>query len=338
MLPGMEAVLPARPASRAAPARPPDPTGRQPSKTAAGLLVLAGAALCCCPFVSPGLGLLLGLAIALGIGNPYLRETRKATQKLLPLAVVGLGAGMDLRMVLQAGAHGAVYTVASIAFALAAGLLLSRWLRVGGAVGTLISVGTAICGGSAIAAMVPVLEPEEHEVSVALGTVFLLNAVALFVFPLAGHLVHLSDAQFGLWAALAIHDTSSVVGAAVSWGGKAVEIATTVKLARALWIVPVTMIAAHLYKRDGAARKARRPWFILGFIAAAAIVTYLPALRGAGHVVAAVARQALVVTLFLIGLGLTRGSVQSVGPRPLLLGVILWVAVASISLCAIALF
>jgi uncharacterized integral membrane protein (TIGR00698 family) len=243
---------------------------------------------------------------------------------------------MDLRMVLRAGAHGALYTVASIVFALALGALLSRAFRVGGTVGTLISVGTAICGGSAIAAMVPVLRPDEHEVSVALGTVFLLNAVALFAFPVAGHLLHLSDGQFGLWAALAIHDTSSVVGAAVSWGGKAVEIATTVKLARALWIVPLTMVAGHLHKAQGATRKARRPWFILGFLAAAAIVTYVPALRGAGHLVSAAARQALVVTLFLIGLGLTRTSLQAVGPRPLFLGVSLWVVVASVSLCAIA--
>jgi uncharacterized integral membrane protein (TIGR00698 family) len=286
--------------------------------------------------MSPGLGLLLGIGIAVALGNPYLAQTRKATHKLLPLAVVGLGAGMDLRLVLRAGAHGAAYTVASIVFALTLGALLSRWFRVGGAVGTLISVGTAICGGSAIAAMVPVLRPDEHEVSVALGTVFLLNAVALFAFPFAGHLLHLTDAQFGLWAALAIHDTSSVVGAAVSWGGKAVEIATTVKLARALWIVPLTMVAGHVWKQEGTRQKARRPWFILGFLAAAAVVTYLPALRAAGHLVSLGARQALVVTLFLIGLGLTRGSLQAVGPRPLFLGVSLWVAVASVSLCAVA--
>jgi uncharacterized integral membrane protein (TIGR00698 family) len=307
-----------------------------PAKTVAHLLVPAGVVLCSCPFMTAGTGLLAGLAVAVALGNPYLQETRKATQKLLPLAVVGLGAGMDLRMVLRAGAHGAAYTVLSIAFALAAGAVLSRWLRVGGAVGTLISVGTAICGGSAIAAMVPVLRPKEHEISVALATVFLLNAVALFAFPFVGHLLHLSDAQFGLWAALAIHDTSSVVGAAVSWGGKAVAIATTVKLARALWIVPLTIVVGHLHKREGGAGKARRPWFILGFVAAAAIVTYAPALQPVGHAVAAVARQALVVTLYLIGLGLTRGSLKVVGPRPLLLGLSLWVTVASVSLCAIA--
>lgn len=303
------------------------------------VLVPLGALLCCFPFMSTGLGLLLGLAIALTAGNHWLERTRKLTPRLLALSVVGLGAGMDLRVVARVGAHGVLYTVAGIAFALLLGTLLARLLGVDRVVGTLISVGTAICGGSAIAAVVPVLRAKDHEASVALATVFLLNAIALFAFPFMGHLMSFSDAQFGLWAALAIHDTSSVVGAAVAWGGEAVAIATTVKLARALWIVPLTLGLAWLEARKGgeAARgKAKRPWFIAGFLLAAALVTYVPGLQQAGHAVAAVARQALVVTLFLIGANLTRASLAAVGARPLLLGVLLWLSVAAASAGAIA--
>jgi uncharacterized integral membrane protein (TIGR00698 family) len=305
----------------------------------AHFLLPAAAALCLLPFVSTGMGLLLGLVLALAVGNPYLAWTRKATHTLLALSVVGLGAGMDLRVVARVGAHGILYTVLGIATAIALGAVLTRLFKVGRDVGTLITVGTAICGGSAIAAVVPVLRPKEHEVSVALATVFLLNAVALFVFPAIGHAAGLTDAQFGLWSALAIHDTSSVVGAAVAWGGKAVEIATTVKLARALWIVPVTLAIGQWHQRtSGAAAKgkARRPWFIAGFVAAAALVTYVPGLQHAGHLVASASKQALVLTLFFIGASLTRSSIRAVGARPLALGVVLWIAMAGLSLAAIA--
>jgi len=288
--------------------------------------------------MTPGLGLLFGLLLALLLGNPYIDRTRKATSTLLAVAVVGLGAGMDLRVVARVGAHGILYTATGIAVALALAALLTRALRVERNTGILIGVGTAICGGSAIAAVVPVLRPKEHEVSVALGIVFLLNAVALFVFPLIGRLAGLSDAQFGLWSALAIHDTSSVVGAAVAWGGGAVAIATTVKLARALWIVPLTFAIAAWHRRtQGSAGegKPRRPWFIAGFIAAAALVTYLPGLHAAGHMVSMVAKQLLVVTLFLVGANLTRDAVKAVGPRPLAMGVLLWISMAALSLAAI---
>lgn len=318
------------------------PTNAAPAATPRGpahFLFPLAAALCLFPFVSTGMGLLLGLLLALVFGNPYLEHTRKLTPRLLALSVVGLGAGMDLRVVARVGAHGVLYTVAGITIALALGAMLTRLLGVGRNVGTLISVGTAICGGSAIAAIVPVLRPKEHEASVALATVFLLNAVALFAFPPIGHAAHLTDSQFGLWSALAIHDTSSVVGAAVAWGGKAVEIATTVKLARALWIVPLTLAIGYWHERSSgqaAQGKPRRPWFIAGFIAAAALVTYVPGLQHAGHLVANVSKQALVVTLFFIGGSLTRSSVKAVGARPLALGVALWVAMAGLSLAAIA--
>jgi uncharacterized integral membrane protein (TIGR00698 family) len=302
-------------------------------------LMPAAAALCLFPFVSAELGLLLGLVLALAFGNPYLDKMRKATHTLLALSVVGLGAGMDLRVVARVGAHGVLYTVLGIVTALALGALLTRLLRVSRDVGTLITVGTAICGGSAIAAVVPVLRPKQHEVSVALAIVFLLNAIALFVFPPIGHAVGLTDAQFGLWSALAIHDTSSVVGAAVAWGGAAVAIATTVKLARALWIVPLTIAIGHWHHRtNGATAKGKpaRPWFIAGFIAAAALATYIPGLQHAGHLVATASKQALVLTLFFIGASLTRSSIRSVGARPLALGLALWVATAGLSLAAIA--
>ncbi|WNG41162.1 putative sulfate exporter family transporter [Archangium violaceum] len=309
--------------------------------SAGHVLVPLGAVACLLPVVSTGAALVAGILVALLVGNPYVEWTRRATHTLLSLAVVGLGAGMDLRVVAAVGAHGVLYTVASIAVCLLLGALFSRALGVSREAGLLISVGTAICGGSAIAAMVPVLRPREHEVSVALGTVFLLNAVALFVFPAVGHAVGLDASHFGLWSALAIHDTSSVVGAALQYGPQALEVATTVKLARALWIVPLTLAIGAWRSRQGEATEprgqARHPWFILGFIATAALVTWVPAMRPAGHLVASASRQALVLTLFLIGANLTRDAVRSVGIRPLTHGLALWVCMAGLSLGAIGL-
>jgi uncharacterized integral membrane protein (TIGR00698 family) len=299
-----------------------------------------GALLCLLPFVSAGEGLLFGLVLAMVLGNPWLETTKKFTPQLLALSVVGLGAGMDLRAVARAGAHGVFYTVLGIVCALVLGALLTRLFGVGRNIGALISVGTAICGGSAIAAVVPILRPKDHETSVALGTVFLLNAVALFVFPVIGHHFHLSDAQFGLWAALAIHDTSSVVGAASVWSEQALQIATTVKLARALWIVPLTFAISAWQARftlgEAGKGKPKRPWFIAGFVLAAALATYFPMLREPGHYLALAARQALVVTLYFIGASLSRSAIRTVGARPLALGLTLWIAMATLSLAAIA--
>jgi uncharacterized integral membrane protein (TIGR00698 family) len=302
------------------------------------LLVPAGALVCLLPFVSTGMALLAGIAVALLAGNPWLAQTRRATHRLLAAAVVGLGAGMDLRAVVRVGAHGFGYTVVGVVVCLAVGRLLRRVLRVSRPVGLLITVGTAICGGSAIAAVVPVLRPREHDVSVALVTVFLLNGAALFLFPPIGHRLALSPESFGLWSALAIHDTSSVVGAAVAYGGNAVATATTVKLARALFIVPLTLGLALRERRatPDAARTTARPWFIAGFVATAALVTFVPALRPAGHVLVTLAHRALVVTLFLVGANLTREAMRAVGLRPLALGLLLWVTMAGLTLAAIA--
>jgi uncharacterized integral membrane protein (TIGR00698 family) len=214
--------------------------------------------------------------------------------------------------------------------------LLGRLLHVPRVVTVLISVGTAICGGSAIAAVAPVIGAADEETSMALVTVFLLNAIALVVFPLVGHVVGLSQQDFGLWAALAIHDTSSVVGAASHYGDQALAIATASKLARALWIIPVTLAVTRAFPRastDDVPR--RRPWFIAGFVAAAALATYVPALTAIGQRVAEGARYALGATLFLVGLGLTRPALKRLGARPLVLAVVLWLTLASATLAVI---
>jgi uncharacterized integral membrane protein (TIGR00698 family) len=300
-------------------------------------LIPAGAVVALLPGVSSAAALLLGAAIALAFGNPWAAWTRRIQKSLLPAAVVGLGGAMDLGVVLRTGLHGFGYTVVSIGATLGAGLLLARWLRVEGNTGKLIAIGTAICGGSAIAAAAPVLQADEHEMTVSLGTVFLLNGLALLVFPPVGRLVGLGQDQFGLWAALAIHDTSSVVGAAMAYGARALEVATAIKLARALWIVPLVLAIGWVSNRRPGepGSKTPRPWFILGFVAIAAVVTWIPALRPAGDLIAAGARQAMVLTLFLVGAGLSRAALRQVGARPLVLGGTLWVAVSVLVLGAI---
>jgi len=285
------------------------------------------------------LGLTMGIAVALGLGNPHSVRTRSWMPRLLTGSVMGLGAGMNLKTVARVGLQGFGYTMAGIAAALFLGVLLGRWLKIPHRTALLVSVGTAICGGSAIAAVAPVLRAEEEEVGMALAVVFLLNAAALLLFPVIGHALHLGERPFGLWAALAIHDTSSVVGAAAGYGRDALVVATTTKLARALWIVPVTLALgawiARREHRDAGPVKAKRPWFILGFLAAAAVVTGFPLLKPFGELVSKLAVRALVLTLFLLGLGLSRASLARVGPRPFLQGVLLWVLVGGGTLAAI---
>ncbi|MCC6523838.1 MAG: putative sulfate exporter family transporter [Polyangiaceae bacterium] len=294
------------------------------------------------PSVPAWAALVVGIALALVVGHPHAARTTASTPKLLAASVVGLGAAMDLRQVGRVGAQGIGYTAAGIALALALGMLLARLLGVRRNTALLIAIGTAICGGSAIAAAAPVLGAEDEDVSMALVIVFVLNATALVLFPLVGHALDLRERPFGLWAALAIHDTSSVVGASSAYGPEALLVATTTKLARALWIVPLTLglgwYVARGDRRDGAARaKPRRPWFILGFLAAAALVTFVPWLAPAGAWVAALARRGLVLTLFLVGSGISRAALAKVGFRPMLQGVFLWLAVAAGTLGAIGL-
>ena len=285
--------------------------------------------------------LLAGVAVTLAVGNPFAASTKRLTPQLLAVSVMGLGAAMNLGTVAVVGLQGFGYTLVGITATLSVGALLGRVLSVRRATRTLVSVGTAICGGSAIAAAAPVIGADDEETSAALGIVFLLNATALIIFPSIGHHLGLTQRAFGLWAALAIHDTSSVVGAAASYGPEALVVATTTKLVRALWIVPVTLGLGVLVARTGPSAtempKAKRPWFILGFLAAAALVSFVPALAPAGRLVAALAQRLLVLTLFLLGLGLSRAAVVRVGARPFLMGVLLWLLVASATLWALLL-
>ena len=308
---------------------------------ASSVLLAVGGVLALAPFTPAAAALVGGVVLAVSLGNPLQEQTRTWTHRLLPLAVVGLGADMNLRVVARAGLHGLGYAALSITLVLALGWGLARLLTVERDAGLLISVGTAICGGSAIAAVAPVLRARAHETSVALATVFLLNAVALVVFPPLGHLTHLSQEAFGLWAALAIHDTSSVVGAGLAYGPRALEVATTVKLARALWIVPLTLLIGWWVARRGEAGPeappVRQPWFIAGFLAVAALVTFVPILHTAGQLVAVAARRVLVLTLFLIGAGLSREALRAVGFRPFLQGLLLWLLVGSLGLGAVKL-
>lgn len=290
------------------------------------------------PAATPGLALGLGAALGLSIGNPFPRASARWSKMLLQGCVVGLGFGMPLAAVLRAGATGVGYTVAGIAVALAAGLALGRWLGVGREPSILITAGTSICGGSAIAAVGPAIGARAESMSVALATVFLLNAVALYVFPPIGGMLGLTEEEFAIWAALAIHDTSSVVGAAAVYGPESLQQATVLKLARALWIVPLTFAAAWYAGRgatDQVRGRVKVPWFIGLFILAAVVRTVLPV--GVEPLLDGVARAArigLVLALFLIGAGLTRDTLRAVGTRPLAQGVSLWVAMAVLTLLA----
>jgi uncharacterized integral membrane protein (TIGR00698 family) len=283
-------------------------------------------------FSSPALALVVGAVFGLIFKHPFPAESRKYSRVLLQAAVVGLGFAMDLRQVLRAGASGFFYTVVGIAFALGVGLAIGKLFAVQQRAAYLISVGTAICGGSAIAAVGPVMDATDEEMSVSIGTVFLLNAAGLIIFPIVGHAIGLTEPAFGLWAALAIHDTSSVVGAAAHYGAIALAVATTVKLARALWIVPLTLATAAWRHKGAAQRTLAWPWFIGLFLVAATIKTYLPAGQPVYPWLVWLAKIALTVTLFLIGTGISRESLKRVGVRPLAQGVLLWVAVALFSL------
>lgn len=279
---------------------------------------------CCWPRVSAPMALVAGIAFGMLIGNPWSTATSIWSRRLLQASVVGLGFGMNLPELLKTGRDAFLYTAISISFTMLAGYLLGRLFKTPQRTSMLISFGTAICGGSAIAAMAPVIKADAEETGVALATVFTLNSIALILFPPMGHLLGMGQRQFGLWSALAIHDTSSVVGAAAAYGTLALAIGTTVKLTRALWIMPSALIAAWFTKSEG---KVKFPLFIIGFIAAATIKTALPQFDQLWQPLNSVAKQSLVVTLFLIGSGLTREVLLRTGIRPLAQGVVLWIIV-----------
>jgi uncharacterized integral membrane protein (TIGR00698 family) len=286
--------------------------------------------------ISPPIALAAGLIFGLTTIHHFHLESRNLSKFLLQAAVVCLGFGMNLQQVIHAGKSGFLYTAISITFALSLGVLLGKLLKVQQTQSLLISFGTAICGGSAIAAMGPILQAGEEEMAVSLGTVFVLNSVALLTFPAIGWAMHLSQTQFGLWAALAIHDTSSVVGAGAKYGPTALAVGTTVKLARALWIVPLAIATASLKKSK---TRIHWPWFILYFCGAAVLATYVPRFVPSSVPLFAalnrLGRSALTVVLFLIGTGITRTTLREVGLRPLIQGITLWIVIATLSLYAI---
>ncbi len=288
---------------------------------------------CLTSLVSPPVALLIGFAIAQFIGHPFLHLNHKATSFLLKVSVVGLGFGMNVQSAAEAGKEGFLFTVASITGTLALGLLLGRFLKIEKKTSHLISCGTAICGGSAIAAISPLIKAEEKQMSVALGTVFILNSIALFLFPFIGHQLHLSQMQFGLWSAIAIHDTSSVVGAANKYGAEALQVATTVKLARALWIIPVALLTTVFFKTGK--QKIKVPYFIGLFILAMILNTYFPIIHPISIHVVDLAKTGLTVTLFLIGAGLSKSVLKAVGIKPLIQGIALWIVISVVALYAV---
>lgn len=295
---------------------------------------------CLSPYGSAPLALALGLAMALTIGSPFPSLSGKPAKYLLQASVAMLGFGMNFKAVYEAGRGGILFIVCVIFCALILGFFIGRLLNVPSRIRTLVSCGTAICGGSAIAAVGPAIKAENEEISVSLGTIFVLNAVALFLFPLVGNAVGLSQTQFGLWAAIAIQDTSSVVGAATAFGSESLAVATTVKLARTLWIIPLAIALAFAHRDGGSKPKITLPWFIFFFIGAVAARTYGSSLifPSIFDSLVSLAKTGLTITLLLIGLSLSRGMLKNVGWRPFALGAVLWVVIASGALWAVLRF
>ena len=289
--------------------------------------------LCLSPLISPPIALLMGLIIAQFIGHPYLNLNHKATHILLQVSVVGLGFGMNVNSALKSGKEGFILTIASIIGTIVVGIVLGKILKIEEKISFLIAIGTAICGGSAIAAISPVIKANEKQISVALGTIFLLNSVALVLFPFIGHYLNLSQTQFGLWCAIAIHDTSSVIGAAGKYGVQSLEVATSVKLARALWIIPLALLSTFIFKNKDT--KIKIPYFIGLFVLAMIANTYIPFVKNISHYITGFAKASLTLTLFLIGCGLSRKVLISVGYRPLLQGVVIWIIISVSTLWAI---
>jgi uncharacterized integral membrane protein (TIGR00698 family) len=294
------------------------------------ILFLALAAAALTPWVPPPFALLLGIGLALSLGNPFPKESRTVSRTLLQAAVVFLGFGVDLQVVVQAGAVGVGFALLSIAAVFLGGWLTMRALKIRRETSLLVTTGTAICGGSAIAAMSSVIRAPDEDVSVAIGTVFLLNAAALFLFPPLGHLLALTPVQFGIWSGIAIHDVASVVGAAAMFPGS-LDTATAVKLSRVLYLVPITLIAAQFYRPEGGFR-LQVPWFIALFVVAAAARTVVPGLGEWAPIIRTLAVAGFSLSLFLIGAGIGRDTLRAVGIRPLLQGLILWALISGLAL------
>ncbi len=285
-------------------------------------------------FLSPAIALFVGIVFALLFTSPFPRQTKKGSKYLLQIAVVGLGFGMNLHKSLEAGKDGMLFTIVSVVSVMIIGYALGRWLRILPKLSYLISTGTAICGGSAIAAVAPVVDADEHETSVSLAVIFTLNAIALFIFPPIGRFLELTQEQFGTWAAIAIHDTSSVVGAGAEYGPIALEVATMVKLTRALWIIPLTLVSVFIFKKKGE-KKISIPWFIFLFILAMVINTFIPLPEILLKGISIVSHKLLSITLFLIGSSLSLVAICKVGIKPVVLGILLWLIISIVSLVVI---
>lgn len=275
--------------------------------------------------ITPAIALFLGLAFALIFKNPYPKFNKKTSKYLLQASVVGLGFGMNVTESLKSGGDGMLFTIASVIGVMVLGVLIGKWLHLNKKASYLIASGTAICGGSAIAAVGPIVKADEHEMAVSLGVVFILNAIALFIFPAIGHYFELSEVQFGTWAAIAIHDTSSVVGAGEAYGPIALQTATLVKLTRALWIIPLAIVTMFIF-RDKTS-KISIPWFIFMFILAMVINTYCNLPQQLTSSLLWIAKKGLVLTLFLIGASLSLSTIKAVGIKPLILAITLWIII-----------
>lgn len=287
-------------------------------------------------FVTPALALFVGLMYALILGDvPYGKFNKKCSKYLLQAAVVGLGFGMNFEQSIQAGKDGMLLTIASVFVVMILAVFIGKKMKLDDKTSYLIGSGTAICGGSAIAAIGPVIKADDNQMAVSLGTIFMLNAIALFIFPPIGRMIGLTDAQFGTWAAIAIHDTSSVVGAGQAFSDKALEIATLVKLTRALWIIPLAIVTTFVYREKS--KKITIPWFIFLFILAMLVNTYAGISAEVSKWIVLIAKQGMVLTLFLIGSSLSINVVKKVGLTPVILGVVLWVIIGIVSLGAILL-
>lgn len=289
-------------------------------------------------WVTPPVSLFLGLVFALTCGQAHPKFNKKISKYLLQYSVVGLGFGMNLQASLASGKEGMEFTILSVVGTMIIGMFIGRkLLKVDRDTSYLISAGTAICGGSAIAAVGPVLKAKDSEMSVSLATIFVLNAIALFIFPVIGHWLGLDQHQFGTWAAIAIHDTSSVVGAGAAYGEEALKVATTIKLTRALWIIPLALVTSFIYKGNG--KKVSIPWFILYFIVAIVINTYLlDGMPQVGHVISGLARKGLIITMFFIGASLSVDVLKQVGIKPLVQGITLWIIISLSTLAYIFFF
>ena len=277
-------------------------------------------------FITPALALFAGLVFALIFPMPFPKFNKKGSKYLLQASVVGLGFGMNVVTALKSGSEGMMFTIVSVIGVMAFGILIGIWMHLNRKTAYLISSGTAICGGSAIAAVGPVLKADDHEMAVSLGVIFILNAIALFIFPPIGHYFGMTQAQFGTWAAIAIHDTSSVVGAGDAYGAEACQIATLIKCTRALWIIPLAFATMFIF-RDKKGSKVSITWFIFLFVAAMVVNTYCGIPSAVSDTIVYISKKALVVTLFFIGAGLSVGMVKKVGIRPLLLAILLWIII-----------